>query len=221
MLPPRPCRGPSAADAPPVLPAASFEEDDNSDDDNSEDASPEHGRLAQGNPALETSAPANSVGDNPARVTFPGPRCMCEPSTALSVARWKGNETPNRGGRGSRARPPLPRSLTGGRPRVPMDRPSAFGSRSSSAVRCRRLERVLRMIRCQGFESGGADGRPPPRCAAVRPRFSVASRSAKDGQGMDGRAPPRVSAPSGSGPSARSSFRAGAAPLVAHRPEAH
>jgi hypothetical protein len=195
MLPPRPCRGPSAADAPPVLPAASFEEGDDSDDDNSEDASPEHGRLTTGNPARKTSAPANSTGDNPARVTLRGQRCMCEPSTALSVARWKGNETPNRGAQGPRSRlRSWLRSLTGGRPWVAMDRPSALGSRSSSAVRCRRLERVLRMICCQGFESGGADGRPRP---------------------------PRASAPSGSGPSAQSSFRAGAAPVVAHRAAAY
>ena len=186
MLPPRPCRGPSAApiddsaaDAPPVLPAASFE-DDNSEED-PEDASPEHDRPARVdpaplNPALDNPASTNSVGDNPERVTFPGPRCMREPSTALSVARWKGNETPKRGCRTSRA---MRCSSARGR-----SNPRAFDSislqrislqriseqRSSSTVRCRGVERVLRMIRCQGFAPRDADRRPRHRGAIAASR---------------------------------------------------
>lgn len=144
MLPPRPCHGPSAADAPPVLLPASLKD---------------------------------SLGDNPERVTFPGSRCMHEPSTASSLARWKGNETPKRACRG----------------------PREFASRSSSAVRCRRVERVLRMIRCQRFVSRDADRRraPPLVCAECPPRAD----------GKDGHV--------------QSSFRAGAAPVVAHRLAPH
>jgi hypothetical protein len=76
MLPPRPCRRPSAADAAPALPAASFDPDISDDDtggDPADDASPEHDRSANENPALKNSAPEdpapeNSEGDNPESV---------------------------------------------------------------------------------------------------------------------------------------------------------
>jgi hypothetical protein len=148
---------------------------------------------------------------------------MHEPSTTLSVARWKGNETPN-GARaaplfiGARAPQPAPLFI-GARAPQPARVTLRFESRSSRAAlqpvepaRCKRSEPVARMNRCPVVQSLFRAGVGHREIASRSCAAPAATRGAETGRkSKDSAAPPRAAR---SRP-AQSSFRAGSPLAVA------